>query len=92
MVSNDRLDREIPMKVNIDLRTTAPRTVLMGRYKLKDRHEFSPIEMGFVNPQSCLWWDSEWLNAGHSEASEEKRKIDDCIPWIMHLCRRGLSL
>ena len=37
----------------------------MGRYKLKDRHEFSPIEMGFVNPRSCLWWDSEWLNAGH---------------------------
>ena len=83
------------MKVNIDLHTTAPRTVLMGRYKLKDRHEFSPIEMGFVNPRSCLWRDSEWLNiinAGHSDTSEEKGKIDDCIPWIMHLCRNGLSL
>ena len=68
------------MKVNIDLHTAAPRTVLMGRYKLKDPHEFSPIGMGFVNPRSCLWWDSEWLSAGHSDTPEETGKIDTVSP------------
>lgn len=98
MVSNDRLERGTPRKVNVDLHITT----LTGILPHQGPFRWGDISLRIGTSSLPSKWGSSTLDhacggilsglmlgIGYFRGEGEDRRL---YPWIMHLCRNGLSL